>query len=113
MDEDGGAVEGAYSPSPSSVAQSPRSEVSPDPTAQAAGHDSAAQQLIEFEAADDYIYDLMKIFARATRAMTRYECNEVIQELETLPEEQQKSASVMILVGRAHYEMVEYTKVCS
>lgn len=105
MDEDRDVP---YSPAPSSVAQSP----SPAPSAQTTAQDQAAQQALEFEAADDYIYDLMRIFARAWRAMGRFQCKEVIQELENLPEEQQRSPTVLILLGRAHYELVDYATVC-
>lgn len=97
----------AQSPSASSVAQSPRSEASPAPSQL---FDAAAQEQLEFQAADDYIYELMRIFARATRSMARYECSQVIQELEQLPQEQQNSPSVLALIARAHYEMVDYAK---
>lgn len=97
----------AQSPSTSSVApQSPRSEASPAPA-----FDAAAQEALEFQAADDYIYELMRVFARATRAMAQYKCMQVIQELELLPQEQQNSPSGLVLIARANYEMVDYAKV--
>ncbi|KZV92867.1 TPR-like protein [Exidia glandulosa HHB12029] len=96
----------AQSPSTSSVApQSPRSEASPAPA-----FDAAAQEALEFQAADDYIYELMRVFARATRAMAQYKCMQVIQELELLPQEQQNSPSGLVLIARANYEMVDYAK---
>ena len=63
------------------------------------------------EAADAYIMDLVRTFARAAQALAQYRSTDVLEELESLPEEQKRSASVMVLIGRAEYERADYTKV--
>jgi anaphase-promoting complex subunit 3 len=110
MDEDMPA-ESPNSPSVSSLAHSPRSDASPAPSNLTAAQEQIAQEAIEFEAADNYIYELMKIFARATQNLACYRCQAAVDELDKLPDDQQKSPSVMILVGRAQYELNEYAKV--
>lgn len=110
MDDDI-VAESPKSASVSSLAQSPRSDTSPAPSNATAGQEQMAQETIEFEAADNYIYELMKIFARAVQKLARYECRAAIEELDRLPSEQQKSPFVMVLVGKAQYELNEYQKV--
>lgn len=112
MDEDMPA-ESPNSASVSSLAHSPRSDASPAPSNLTAAQEQIAQETIEFEAADNYIYELMKIFARATQNLACYRCQAAVDELDRLPDDQQKSPSVMILVGRAQYELNEYAKVSS
>jgi anaphase-promoting complex subunit 3 len=109
MEED--MLDSPNSPSVSSIAQSPRSDASPAPSNLTAAREQIAQESIEFEAADNYIYELMKIFARATQNLACYRCQAAVGELDKLPDDQQKSPSVMILVGRAQYELNEYAKV--
>jgi anaphase-promoting complex subunit 3 len=62
--------------------------------------------------AEQYIYDLMRQFACATRALSLYDCSKCIAELEKLPHVHQMSAGVLAMVGRAHYERLEYASVC-
>ncbi|KAG8762160.1 anaphase-promoting complex subunit cdc27 [Ceratobasidium sp. 428] len=64
----------------------------------------------ETDAADVYIMDLVRTFARATQALAQYRSADVLEELEALPEEQKRSASVMVLIGRAEYERADYIK---
>lgn len=64
----------------------------------------------ETEAADAYIMDLVRTFARAVQALAQYRSTDVLDELESLPEEQKRSASVMVLIGRAEYERADYIK---
>ncbi|EUC62141.1 anaphase-promoting complex subunit 3 [Rhizoctonia solani AG-3 Rhs1AP] len=64
----------------------------------------------EAEAADAYIMDLVRTFARAVQALAQYRSADVLEELESLPEEQKRSASVMVLIGRAEYERADYIK---
>lgn len=114
MDEEpalgGGQV--AFSPSPLPIPQSPRSETSPGPSSWTAAHEQAAQEVYDKELADHHIYDLMRMFARATRAMALYDCRTCLEELEKLPTNHQRSAWVMAMVGKAHYELGEYAAVC-
>lgn len=110
MDEE--AVEVAFSLSPPSIIHSPRSEVSPAPSNWTIAHEQAAQEAYEIELAEQYIYDLMRQFAIATRALSLYDCSKCIAELEKLPHVHQMSAGVLAMVGRAHYERLEYAAVC-
>lgn len=75
----------------------------------------AQQHLAEQQAvaeADAYILELVRIFSRAVQAMARFQCEEVIEQLDLLPLEQQYSPTVMTLLGRAFFEMLDYVKVC-
>ncbi|KAA1471266.1 TPR-like protein [Dentipellis sp. KUC8613] len=110
MEEDPTARgEAAYSHSPTSLANSPHSDVSPAPSNWTAAHEQAAQEAYETELADQYIYDLMRLFASATRALAMYDTQLCLDELEKLPHVHQRSAYVMAMVGRAHYERTDYT----
>ncbi|KAI0948283.1 hypothetical protein AcV7_009080 [Taiwanofungus camphoratus] len=83
-------------------------ETSPGPSSWTAAHEQAAQEVYDKELADHHIYDLMRMFARATRAMALYDCRTCLEELEKLPTNHQRSAWVMAMVGKAHYELGEY-----
>lgn len=61
--------------------------------------------------ADHAIYSLMRTFASATRALAMYDCRACLEELEKLPPTHQRSAWVMSMVGKAHYELGEYAAV--
>lgn len=61
--------------------------------------------------ADYYIYDLMRTFARATRALALYDTQTCLDLLDTLPSVHQRSPWVMSMVGKAHYERTEYASV--
>lgn len=74
-------------------------------------NEQAAHEAYESELADQYIYDLMRHFASATRALSLYDCSKCISELEKLPHVHQRSAGVLAMVGRAHYERQEYASV--
>ncbi|KIY51024.1 TPR-like protein [Fistulina hepatica ATCC 64428] len=90
------------SPSATSNAQSPRSEGSP---ARSKEQDAAAlQELQEIEMADNHIYNLMRQFARAARALALYDCDGCLQELEQLPDVHQQSPCILAMAGKAHYE---------
>lgn len=110
MDE-GGAGEVAFPPSPPFLAHSPRSETSPSPSNWTAEHEQAAQEAYEIELADQYIYDLMRRFASATRALSTYDSAKCLSELELLPHHDQQTPWVLAMVGRAHYEKSDYTSV--
>ena len=112
LDEDTVAVaDVASSTSPASNAQSHHSDTSPAPSHWTSTHERAAQEAYEQEMADYYIYDLMRRFARATRAMSVYDCYSCLMELEHMPSVHQQSSWVLSLVGRAHYERLEYASV--
>lgn len=102
----------AYSQSPPSAAHSPRSEVSPSPSNWTSAHEQAAQDEYEAELADHYIYNLTRRFASATRALAMYDCQKCLDELEQLPHAHQRTPWVLALVGRAHYEKLDFASVC-
>jgi anaphase-promoting complex subunit 3 len=53
----------------------------------------------------------MRLFASATRALAMYDSQKCIDEAEKLPIIHQQSAWVLAMVGRAHYEQLEYAAV--
>lgn len=111
-DSDGEPVrsgDAAHSQSPRSVTQSPRSDTSPAPSNWTASQEQAAQEAYEVELADQYIYDLMRLFASATRALAMYNTSLCMEELDKLPHVHQRSPYVMAMVGKAHYERTDYT----
>jgi anaphase-promoting complex subunit 3 len=50
----------------------------------------------------------MRRFASATRALALYDCRQCIIELQQLPHVHQQSSWVLSMIGRAHYERLEY-----
>ena len=112
MDEDSTAFgDPAISPSPPPIPHSPRSESSPLPPLWTPAQEQAALDTYHCALADNYIYDLMRLFASAVRALAMYDCDACLEELDQLPEAHQRSSSVMAMVGRARYEMADYMKV--
>ncbi|KAJ7285681.1 hypothetical protein C8J57DRAFT_1285528 [Mycena rebaudengoi] len=103
MDDD---LQAAYSPSP--PAHSPRSEASPSPSNWTSTHEQAAQEAYELELAEQYLYDLVRRFASATRALSLYDSPKCLAELEQLPYVHQTTPWVLAMIGRAHYEQLEY-----
>ncbi|PFH52439.1 hypothetical protein AMATHDRAFT_57055 [Amanita thiersii Skay4041] len=97
------------STSPPPVAPSPIPELSPSPSTWNLAQEQEAQDDYDNEMAEYYLYDLIKRFARATRALAMYDCQKCLQELEQLPHVHQKSPWVLTMVGRAHYEKLDYT----
>ena len=55
----------------------------------------------------------MRKFAGASRAMALYDCRLCLDELEALPAQHKRSASVMAMLGKAHYELGQYPEVSS
>ena len=101
----------AYSTSPPSAALSPRSEASPSPSNWTSAQEQLAQEEYDKELAEQYIYNLIRRFARATRALALYDCQRCLEELEQLPHVHQNSPWVIAIVGRAHYERQDYASV--
>lgn len=90
-------------------ALSPGSEASPPPpptwTLQ---QEQQAQEEYEHELAEHYLYDLLRKFASAARRLALYDCKTCLRELEQLPVAHQRSTSVLIMVGKVHYELQDY-----
>ena len=80
-------------------------------SAAAAQQSQAALEAYGMELADSAIYDLMRMCASAARALAMYECRICLDELEKLPRPHQRSAWVMAMVGKAHYELGDYSAV--
>lgn len=94
-----------------SITQSPASENPASPNAPTAAHENEAQQEYDSEMAEYYLYNLIRKFASATKALAVYDCQKCLSELEQLPHTHQKSPWVLAMVGRAHYEKLDYTAV--
>lgn len=82
-------------------------------TGAAAQQSQAAIEAYEMQLADYVIYSLMRMCANATRALAMYECRTCLVELEKLPPVHKRSAWTMAMVGKAHYELGEYSAVRS
>ncbi|KAF8638861.1 hypothetical protein AX17_001917 [Amanita inopinata Kibby_2008] len=98
-----------YSTSSPSAAQSPPSEMSPPSSNWTSAQEQEAQEEYNCELADYYLYNLTRKFASAARALAMYDCQRCLSELEQLPHVHQKSPWVLAMVGKAHYEKLEYT----
>ncbi|CDO70710.1 hypothetical protein BN946_scf184798.g25 [Trametes cinnabarina] len=105
LEEEPGAMESAFAPA-SPVGHS---DTSPVPSnVWSAEQERAAEEAYQTELAEYQIYDVMRKFASAARAMALYDCRLCLEELEKLPPQHQRSASVMAMVGKAHYELGQY-----
>ena len=89
----------------------PGSESAAQGTGAAAQQSQAALEAYEMDMADYAIYNLMRMCANATRALAMYECRTCLFELEKLPPVHKRSAWTMAMVGKAHYELGEYSAV--
>lgn len=99
-------------PQPPLVASTPQSPLgAPPPGARTEALDQAARETHQQEMAEWVIYDLMRMCASAARALALYDCKGCLEELEKLPRNHQRSAWVMAMVGKAHYELSEYSAV--
>ena len=103
MDDELMAAGAAQAPSPGSE--------SAQGTGAIAQQSQAALEAYEMELADYAIYNLMRMCANAMRALAMYECRTCLFELEKLPSVHKRSAWTMALVGKAHYELGEYSAV--
>jgi len=109
MDEDAFAADIALSSSPPSIPHSPRSEEFLNHWTPA--DEQAAQEAYESELAENYLYNLTRRFASATRALAMYDCRACLDEIGQLPHVHQHSPWVLAMVGRAHYEKLDYASV--
>ncbi|KXN82599.1 hypothetical protein AN958_02450 [Leucoagaricus sp. SymC.cos] len=98
-----------YLPSPPPAPHSPHPEAPSSPTAWSAAQEQHAQEIYENELAEYYIYDLIRRFATATRALAMYDCRKCLHELNQLPSPHQNTQWVLAMVGRAHFEQQDYS----
>ncbi|KAL7283227.1 hypothetical protein ACG7TL_002654 [Trametes sanguinea] len=105
LEEEPGGMESAFAPT-SPIGHSDTSPHPPNPWT--AEQELAAEKAYQIELAEYQIYDVMRRFASAARAMALYDCRLCLEELEKLPPQHQRSASVMAMVGKAHYELGQY-----
>ncbi|CAG8727472.1 15951_t:CDS:2, partial [Acaulospora colombiana] len=95
----------ALSPSSGSIPQSPRSDSTENLNATSnSSQEAKASQLT----AERYVFDMMKLFAKAQYHLSRYESKAAIQCVEKLPQSQRMSPSAMVMIAKAYYELVEY-----
>lgn len=106
-EEDAYGAEATYSPSPPPNAQSPRSDRSLSPGSWTA----SAQELYEGELADNHIYNTMRRFAVATRALALYDLKGCIESIHIMPDDERKTPWSLSLLGRAHFEKADYKRV--
>ncbi|KAI0781142.1 protein prenylyltransferase [Trametes elegans] len=105
-EEPGGPQTSTFAPVlPAGLSTHPDASPSAASTAE---QERAAEEAYQIELADYQIYDVMRKFASATRAMALYDCRLCLEELEKLPPQHQRSASVMAMLGKAHYELGQY-----
>lgn len=112
MDEDHPPIRDvAASPSPhSNSANSPR----PD---EAAGSvwteemEQAAQKAYNAAVAENYIYDLMRLFATCLRLLSTYDCQAFLTMIDQLPLNHQQTVTAIIMIARARYEQADYMTV--
>ncbi|KAH6919014.1 hypothetical protein BKA70DRAFT_1249019 [Coprinopsis sp. MPI-PUGE-AT-0042] len=104
----GGEVVHPTSPPPPR-ATSPRSEASPPPAVWTVAQEQQAQEDYETELADHTVYELVRQFASAARRLALYDCKRCLKELERLPPVHQKSAFALVMAGKVHYELQDYS----
>lgn len=102
-----------YLPSSPPAPLSPHLEAPSSPNTWSAVQEQHAQEVYENELAEYYIYDLIRRFATATRALATYDCRKCLHELSQLPMPHQNTQWVLAMVGRAHFEQQDYSSVCS
>jgi len=105
----GGEAADTASPPPPPL--SPTSEQSPPTVPWTLAQERQAQEDYENELAEHYLYELVRQFASAARKLAFYDCKACLRELEQLPLCHQRSTSVLIMVGKVHYEMQDYSSV--
>lgn len=99
-----------HTPSPHSNTQSV-SEGSPSTLNWIPANEQAIQEQYEAQLAEHYLYNLTRRFASATRSLATYNCQNCLDELANLPRAHQNSSWVLAMVGRAHYEKLNYSAV--
>ncbi|KAI5123272.1 hypothetical protein M0805_009294 [Coniferiporia weirii] len=109
MDEDYAAL-GDVACSPSSQsnnAHSPRSDDTPVPV-WTAEMEQAMQEAYNSTLADNYVYDLMRLFATCVRLLAMYDCQAFLEMIDQLPRNHQQTFSVIVMIARARYEQADY-----
>lgn len=102
------SIDSALSPSASPML-SPLSDEESGPNGRSGTYES--HDAAEWQAADNQILFLLRQHANVHQKMAQYDCQEVVKEIESFSPEMQKTAWALTLVGRAYYEMVDYTRV--
>ena len=88
----------AMSDDAATTLSNPRSSSSPEPS-------------LSEEAAEDWVRDTFRRFGRATAQLSRYNCTQAIEALDSMPVEQRTSWRALVLLGRAHFENLNYEEV--
>ena len=72
-------------------------------------HSSPPSQEVHLQtAADEWLRDVVRKCARAYRALSLYQCQEALREIDTLPSEILSSAWALDIAARSFYEMANY-----
>lgn len=109
MDEDHPPI-GDVAATPSPNTQSPRSEDVPAPT-WTDEMEHASQRAYNASVADNYVYDLMRLFATCLRLLSTYECQAFLTMIDQLPLNHQQTATAIVMIARARYEQADYMTV--
>ncbi|WVQ72495.1 hypothetical protein IAR50_002050 [Cryptococcus sp. DSM 104548] len=97
-------------PSPPASAQSQTSQAQTQMQAHSQVQAQAqAQEALFQSAADDYLRDIVRKCAKAYRSLSMYQCQQAIKEIDLLPNELKASAWALDILGRAFYEIANYT----
>lgn len=59
----------------------------------------------------DGVLALLRELGRGYQALCRYECRDAISILTALPPQHHNTGWVLTTIGRAHFELAEYTQV--
>jgi anaphase-promoting complex subunit 3 len=113
MEDDGlpvAVAQNAYPPSPPGV-HSDTSQPETNARPWTAEDEAAASAEYGAALAEYEVYDLMRQFARAMRALALYDTRGCLNALGELPPLHQRTPWVMSLFGKAHYERTEYSAV--
>ena len=60
------------------------------------------------ELAEEWVRDIMRRFGLATALLSRYDCAKAVNVIESMPPEQRKSWRAVLMLGRAHFETLDY-----
>lgn len=96
------------------AAREKRSTRSQSVASSASGHTETAAAAFEAQnlaAVDDWLRDVVRRCARAYRALSLYQCQEALAELDGLPGDVQTTPWAYALAARCFYEMADYVKV--
>lgn len=73
--------------------------------------EQAAQKAYNTAVADNYVYDLMRLFATCLRLLSTYDIQAFLTMIDQLPLNHQQTATAIIMIARVRYEQADYMTV--